>query len=329
MLLLCASLAAQELKVGDTAADFSPANWINPPAYGSFEELRGDVILLKAWGKDAKASVDELPAMNAHAAKPGLHVVSLYTHVHKFSELEALISKHNIKYPIALDSFWPAGYAASTVPRVWIVGTDGKIKFIGESGFEKVLEEELAKVKYPGLGKDSVASALEPAAKLFAEGKFADAYAAARALLDSGDEATRDDAEALIERVDERIRALRIRAEDAEGERDFSLAMRCWEEMSRYKGIEDAAEGPEKLKKLQDSAEAKKEIKARRDLISLRFDLAIDFRKIDRENARQLKSYRQRALRVLQKFATENKETAAGERAAEYAEEFEALLEEE
>jgi hypothetical protein len=38
------------LKVGDDAPDFSPRNWINPPTWESFAELRGDVILLKAWG---------------------------------------------------------------------------------------------------------------------------------------------------------------------------------------------------------------------------------------------------------------------------------------
>jgi hypothetical protein len=38
------------LQVGDDAPDFAPRNWINPPIWESFAELRGDVILLKAWG---------------------------------------------------------------------------------------------------------------------------------------------------------------------------------------------------------------------------------------------------------------------------------------
>ncbi|MBK8206581.1 MAG: hypothetical protein IPK87_07245 [Planctomycetes bacterium] len=52
LLLACVPLAAQEVKVGDDVAEFSPRNWINPPAFGSFEELRGDVIMIKAWGKN-------------------------------------------------------------------------------------------------------------------------------------------------------------------------------------------------------------------------------------------------------------------------------------
>jgi hypothetical protein len=57
--LIGAPLFAQEappeptepgLKVGDDATDFAPRNWINQPVWESFAELRGDVILLKAWG---------------------------------------------------------------------------------------------------------------------------------------------------------------------------------------------------------------------------------------------------------------------------------------
>jgi hypothetical protein len=41
---------APGLNVGDDAADFAPRNWINQPTWESFAELKGDVILLKAWG---------------------------------------------------------------------------------------------------------------------------------------------------------------------------------------------------------------------------------------------------------------------------------------
>jgi hypothetical protein len=48
--LMCAPLAAQGLEVGDEAADLHARRWINPPTYTSLEELRGDVVLIKAWG---------------------------------------------------------------------------------------------------------------------------------------------------------------------------------------------------------------------------------------------------------------------------------------
>ncbi|MCB9894854.1 MAG: hypothetical protein H6839_10415 [Planctomycetes bacterium] len=47
-----APVFAQEsgLKVGDDVVEFTPHNWINPPEFGSFGELKGDVIFIKAWG---------------------------------------------------------------------------------------------------------------------------------------------------------------------------------------------------------------------------------------------------------------------------------------
>lgn len=49
--LLCLPLAAQgALKVGDAATDIEVTHWINTPATPNFSELKGDVILLKAWG---------------------------------------------------------------------------------------------------------------------------------------------------------------------------------------------------------------------------------------------------------------------------------------
>ena len=55
--LLTAPAFAQDspypiLKVGEDAAEFTPRNVINTPWYTSFAELKGDVILIKAWGKN-------------------------------------------------------------------------------------------------------------------------------------------------------------------------------------------------------------------------------------------------------------------------------------
>ena len=43
---------ANEIKVGDDVVDFTPRDWINQPTFQSFSELKGDVILIKAWGID-------------------------------------------------------------------------------------------------------------------------------------------------------------------------------------------------------------------------------------------------------------------------------------
>jgi len=52
VLALIAAPAFAQIKVGDDVADFTPRNIINAPSYTSFTELKGDVILIKAWGKN-------------------------------------------------------------------------------------------------------------------------------------------------------------------------------------------------------------------------------------------------------------------------------------
>lgn len=52
LLALIAAPAFAQLKVGDDVAEFTPRNLINTPSYTSFAELKGDVIMIKAWGKN-------------------------------------------------------------------------------------------------------------------------------------------------------------------------------------------------------------------------------------------------------------------------------------
>jgi len=326
LVALCAPAFAAELKVGDDVVDFWPNNWVNPPTIAKFEQWRGDVILFKAWNKDSEPCLNHLPAMNELAAKPGVHVVTLYTGVHKFAELEALVEKHKISYPIALDSFWPAGYAASPVPKFWVVSGDGKIKFIGESGFEKTLEEELAKVKYPGLNKTSIHASLEPAAQLFGQHKFAEAHAAAKKLAESKDSSEKADAQYICDRIEGLIFDLETLGQAAEEERDWVLAMRCWTELDQFKGLKGGNEAAAKLKKVQDSAPAKKDIESLRKLIALGYDRALEFKKIDAKDPKQLRKYREGSQAAYTKFANDNKGTAGEKRALESAKSLADLL---
>ncbi|MBK8206583.1 MAG: redoxin domain-containing protein [Planctomycetes bacterium] len=325
--LLCAPLCAQ-VKVGDDAPDFSPRNWINPPTFNSFDELAGDVILLKAWGINCTGSMSQLDATNKLAQTPGLHVVTFYAQTHKLEQIEAVVKSNNITYPIALDETpWLAGYDAPDLPKVWIIGTDGKIKFAGTDSFDDVLKAELAMVKYPGLGKQSIAKGLEPAAKLFVAGKYKEAYAAAEKMFDeTDDEAEEDDADWIMKRIDGRINTLSVRAATSEVLKEYALAMRCWEELARYKGLDDAEEAPARLKKLQENADVKKEIAARRSLLVLMCDLDVEFQVLDDSEPATVKIFREKCLKAYQEFSSANKGTGAADRADELVKAFKQLL---
>src|SRR5262245_42258178 len=67
------------------------------------------------------------------------------------------------------------------IPAMWIIGVDGKIIYAGRGGGEEsIIEKELAKIKYPGLGKLEVNAKVVPAATKFGAKDYAGARAEAK-----------------------------------------------------------------------------------------------------------------------------------------------------
>lgn len=258
---------------------------------------------------------------------PGLHVVGLYAQVQPLADIERVLTKYNVKFPNAMDSFWDAGYEAPQLPQVWIVGVEGKIIFKGGSGYDEILEKELAKVKYPGLGRSDFHKDLEPAAKAYGAGNYAEAYKLAEAVYDdTEDDKAEEDAEYIIERIDDRIGTLSVRAETAEVMKDYQYAIRCWTELLKYKGMEDAAEAPERLKKLTESEAIKKELAARHELLKVMMDTDVVYQNVDDTDAAKVAEFRKKCIAEYEKFAKENAGTGAGDRAADLVKTFKDLL---
>ncbi|MCA8937536.1 MAG: hypothetical protein KDB68_15170 [Planctomycetes bacterium] len=272
----------------------------------------------------------QLPHMNELAAKPGLHVVGLYSQVHTLEQIERVIEKNKITYPITTDSdiFVGAGYTAASLPKIWIIGVEGKVIFIGDRDYDELLEKELAKVKYPGLGRADFHKDLEPAAKAFGEGKYAEAYKLAEAIYDdTEDEKAEEDADYIMERIDDRLGTLVVRAETAEVVKDYQLAINCWKQIdTHYAGLDDAEEAPERLKKLADSNDVKKDIGARRDLLKLMLSLDVAFQTVDQEDAAAVQEFRKKCLAEYREFHAKNKGNSAGDKAENLIEIFENLL---
>ncbi|MCB9932860.1 MAG: hypothetical protein H6841_05485, partial [Planctomycetes bacterium] len=259
----------------------------------------------------------QLPHMNDLAAKPGVHVVTLYAQVHQLEEVEEIVTKNGIKYPIAMDSFWEAGFEAPVLPNVWIVGVDGKVLFSGRSDYDTIIESELAKVKYPGLGKAAVHKEVEAAAKAFGEGKYAEAYKLAEAVYDNTEDETAEaDANYIMERIDDRLGTLTVRAETAEVMKNYRLAMSCWEILAtNYKGLDDAVEAAARLKKLADDKTVQNEVAAKRELLKLMMSLDVYFQDVDETDAEKVIEFRKKCLGEYRTFAEKYKGTGAADNA--------------
>ncbi|MBZ0137430.1 MAG: hypothetical protein K8I27_13770 [Planctomycetes bacterium] len=273
----------------------------------------------------------QLPHMNELNEKPGLHVYTLYAQVHPLPEIDEIINKHEIKYPIAMDGFSEVGFDTSGgLPQMWIVGADGKVAFIGVSGYSEALDKALEQVKYPGLGKTAVAKELTEAARAFGDGEFAKAYKLAEAVYDNApNDEVEAEAEYIMERIDDRMGALGVRAETAEVEKNYNLAIACWKELARYKGLGDAEEAPERLKALTDSKEVQNEIARRRELLKIMCDLDVQFQDVNEEDPAAMLKFRKGCLKLYRTFARDNAGTNAADEAEALVEIFERIVGEE
>jgi len=266
----------------------------------------------------------QLPHMNElhkEYGPKGLHVITLYCQAHPLTQIEELAVKSKIEYPIALDGIWADSYPSPSLPQVWVIGVDGKIAHKGAKGYDEVIEKELAKVKYPGLGRDKVASEVEPAAKAFGKKQFAEALKLATAIVDGEfSEAAQADAQFVIERIEGNIRSLTQRAELAEVQKNVATQTACLKELATlYKGCEDAAEAPEQLKKLGENKEAQKEAAAHRALLLGMRDLDWGAGDLDLTDAKVLAEFRKKCIEFFDKVIKEHAGTAAAETAKTYA----------
>ena len=211
----------------------------------------------------------QLPHMNELHEKygsKGLHLLGLYAQGHSIDEVRKLVKEKDIKYPQAIAWFdEDKAWDCPSLPKVWIIGVDGKVKFAGNKGYEKILEEELAKVKNPGLGEMSVPAELKEAAAAFAACDYGKAFKLADTVAANADapEAALEAAGAIKGKVDERFKAMCNKAEVAEVENDWRLTVATWEHIAaRFAGYEDAAEAKEKVEKLKPDKKVQLELEA-------------------------------------------------------------------
>lgn len=254
----------------------------------------------------------------------GLHIFSLYRQLHSLKQVEKIAKKMKVKWPIALDGHWNSRYQSPQIPMVWLIGTDGKFKYIGDgTGYDDILAKELAKVKYPGLGLSKVEDSLKPAADAFVAGQMAKSYKLAEAVYDA-DEVTddaEDQAEAIMERITGTCNNFVNSAEVAITERNYALARTALNILTtRYKGVEEAEEAPamaEKLIKKKD--EVDKEIKARRALVALMMDQDVTFQNVDITDVKAYNVWRTSVVDGCEKLAAAHKDTAAAQTATDSA----------
>lgn len=202
----------------------------------------------------------------------GLHIFLVESQGGTLEDISKYIKDRNLTFPVAIRNECDFnGYKGGNgLPYAFVVGPDGKVAWQGRSGYAAVIEKELERIKYPGLGKLEVAPELEKAAVKFGGGDYAGARDEALKTKEkeAGNEAAVADADFIIKRVEARVAGLRARIDDAKSKRRYHEAVAMLEDLSGkgYKGMEESDKAAEELKELKKDKDVKAELKAWSDL---------------------------------------------------------------
>jgi thiol-disulfide isomerase/thioredoxin len=274
VLLACAlapALLAGNTLTGQNCPDFSAARFINPPADGktSLEDCKGEVILVKLWGVKCGPCIRSMPEVQALWNKfegKGLHIFMVERQNHSEAEIRKIYDSKGLTFPQVLEGNMGGFPGVGTIPYAYVIGVDGKVIFENNSGYGAVIEKEIEKIKYLGLGKNDVAPGLEKAATSFAQKDYAGAREEARKIKDK-EGASEDqvaDADYIIARVDAVVVGLQKRIEAAKAARRYHEAIAMLEELAgkQFRGMEASIKAAEEVKELKKDKAVKEELKA-------------------------------------------------------------------
>jgi len=255
---------------GSDAPELGELNWVlNRPDTTSIKDCRGDVVIVERWGVNCGPCVRLIPHLNELQKKygsAGLHIFAIESQNHTADQIKALMAPMNVVYPVA-NGGGNAYQTGGGIPHAWVIGVDGKVVFEGNpyNGMDKVVEEEMKKIKYPGLGKADVAKEAAKSAAMFSKGQYAAARKEAKKLAENekaSDEA-KADAQFIVERATNAAGGRLALAKKLEGEKDFLGAIENYDWVAKnFKGEEEGNSADARLKELKADKEVKKEIDA-------------------------------------------------------------------
>lgn len=256
---------------GKASPDFSATRFINPPADGrtSFEDCKGEVILVKLWGVNCGPCLRSMPEVQALWNKyegKGLHVFMCERQNHNEAEIQKIYTGKGLTFPQVIEGNMGGFPGVGRIPYAYVIGVDGTVVFEGSSGYGAAIETEIEKINYLGLGKNDVAPGLEKAATAFSEKEYSKARDEATKQKESNadDEALVADADYIINKVDALVARLFAEVDTAKEKRRYHDAVATLERLTgkEFKGLEAADKAGEDLKELKKDKQVKEELKA-------------------------------------------------------------------
>jgi len=262
--------------VGEQAPELGSASWVmNDPGQVSIADLRGEVVFVEKWGVKCGPCLRLIPhvqELQEEYGERGLHIFAFEAQGHSADETARTVRERGGRdYPVSTGGA-PNYRTDGGIPHGWLIGVDGTVIFEGNPGdpsFDRLLREEMEKVRFPGLGRNEFDRALRKSLKRYLKQDLAAAREEAEEVRDDerSSEAARADAEYLVARY------TRIGEEKWSAAQAFEEADRYVEALAAYAWLEDAFDGDdlgdraeERIEALEDDEAVEREVDAARDL---------------------------------------------------------------
>ncbi len=225
----------------------------------------------------------------------GLHIFHVEMQGHGSAEIEKFCREKGATFPqtTPVSADFGAYECPKQVPYAYVIGVDGKVVWQGKDSYHTVIQDEIAKVRFPGLGRASVAAGLEKSAAHFARKQYAKAATEAEAALEEAQEkgqldpGFQKDADYIVRRAAAMGDRMLIRADQARADREYSLALAIYRAIAE--AFEDHPRGADAAKQLDELESDKmvaKELKALRALDALEVHLKKSDKAVQKETLR-------------------------------------------
>lgn len=237
----------------------------------------------------------------------GVHFFAIEGEGMSSVEIEAFVGEWGWKVPfVSAAESSLSGYDTKSMPIVYVINSFGRCVYQGNGEYEKSIEESLAKLAYPGLGKAEVGAASKKAAEAFAKGDYTKARQLAKEVLTANE--ADEDAKFIVDRCEALAKKWNDEAAKARDEKRFTHAAAVYARIAaRFKGSEEGTKADADSKEMQKDADVKKEMKAEDSLSKT----LVANKKVKGKEAKAA---------ALGKFYEKNSGTRAAEKAKELAE---------
>ena len=197
--------------------------------------------------------------------KRGLHIFHLERQNNSREAVERFTRARKVTFPQVGESDGTFGSYDSSgkLPYAWVIGVDGKVIWEGTDGYKSIIDSELKKVRYPGLGKSDIAKGAAKAAAAFGKGQYGRAFVEAEKQAEGGDDEAKVDAQYIVGRVNAFLARKRSVFKEAKGNREFTRSATILQDLAkRFKGAPQGEELKKELKAFKKDAAVKAGLKA-------------------------------------------------------------------